>query len=376
MRKNAISFTFPLSFISFYLLAGRKCAVDFESQQLPKYLEVRDQLLNENGKIKYWRNEDVYERLSKELGMQPKNIHATITRKSHLIFGRKCEAKKTCEFKEDEPDEEDMFEEFEIELSTDEKAKFEILEGKDRHQVLKFGWTNTMSDILSRQFDGNCEFFFERHSISSGEVSTEAYCECGMRLLVQSHSNFSRLQLKIITVGNDAHDISKRRPLTGDRKEYFREKLKHNNAFNVLNEVAADELRKNPDKLLRVKRQPTKNALNILRSRQRKADCIAESAVTAVRKMKYSPEYADIIKEFAPDLLHLIFWTEHQKFLCTQLMKRNQRVCISIDATGGLISNRSLTSDLKLKQSVKLPHPFMYLIMLKDVNGMSRCDLI
>lgn len=83
-------------------LPGCKCNVDFNTVQLPEYLKVKDQLLDANGKILYWKDHTVYEDLSKKLNMQPKAIHQTIQRKSKHIFGADCEQPLTTELKGDD----------------------------------------------------------------------------------------------------------------------------------------------------------------------------------------------------------------------------------------------------------------------------------
>lgn len=73
-------------------------------------------------------------------------------------------------------------------------------------------------------------------------------------------------------------------------------------------------------------------------------------------------EYHDIIKEIGTDPLFIPFYTQAQRFVFNQNSKKGRTV-ISIDATGGLVSNRELVADLSKK--VDLPHIFLYLICLK-----------
>lgn len=351
-------------------LAGRKCIVDFETVQLPEYINVKDELVDENGQIIYWRDNAVYNELSKKLGMKAKSIFQTVVRKYETIFGVPC-GKPTAEFKVDQ-DESDHEDEVDIQISDEEKAKFEFIVDKHRHTVLKPGWTDTISEILLSGLDFPCVFSFEKHTVSMGDISTKANCECGTSLKLCSRSNLSQLNVKVLHVGTEIHS-EKRRRLTGDRREYFAKKLENNNAYNVLNDEALQDEQKTYGRGQRIKTNPTKNALNILRCRQRNQNALHESTVSAIRLMKHLPEYDGDIKEFGSDPLHLIFWNKYQQFLYHQIRKKG-KVCISIDATGSLISNQSLISDLKLKHTVTLPHAFLYLIMIK--NGDSKSEPI
>lgn len=83
--------------------------------------------------------------------------------------------------------------------------------------------------------------------------------------------------------------------------------------------------------------------------------------------MKYE-DYSDTIKEIGTDPFFLMFWTPAQKFVYQQNAKKS-RIVISVDATGGLISNQQLIADLSKK--VKLPHIFLYLIFLRTFEGKS-----
>lgn len=96
---------------------------------------------------------------------------------------------------------------------------------------------------------------------------------------------------------------------------------------------------------LRIQNTPTLNALRVRKSRLKKDPSIRHSTVSAVRAIKYLPEYGGAIKEFGSDPLTVIFWNDYQMFLFNQIRKR-QRVRLSIDATGSLIKNSSLISDL------------------------------
>lgn len=92
-------------------------------------------------------------------------------------------------------------------------------------------------------------------------------------------------------------------------------------------------------------------------------------SIQALRPLKYHPEHIDSIHEISCDPLCVLFWTKEQKFYYSQ----QQNPCVSVDATGGLIKNRSLLSDINklLKRDVKLPPVFLYLLSVKTPNASS-----
>lgn len=85
--------------------------------------------------------------------------------------------------------------------------------------------------------------------------------------------------------------------------------------------------------------------------------------------MKYDPSYNGAIKEVSTDPFSVLFWSKEQQFYYSQI----QNPCISVDATGGLISTSGLLSDIKteLKVDVRLPHIFLHLISVKNRDGNS-----
>lgn len=347
-------------------LAGRKCNVDFQTIQLPAYLAVKNALLDENGKIRYWKNCEVYNELSKKLNMLPKTIHQTIVRKSGQIFGKDCKQPAKYLISDDEFLNEG---DFSIKLTSEDVQNFKFVVDDYSHTVLKSGWSNNMFDILSNNLNLPCVFNFDKPTVSNGEITTFANCKCGISLELSTQSNLTSLQVKVLNVGDGTHDFKNRRRLIGERTQYFAEKLKDNNPYNVLNEEISKDLAQN--RTPRMQRYPSKNALAILRHRAKNKDALHESAIVAVRQMKYLAEYNGVIKEFGTDPLHLIFWNEYQVYYFHQI-KKKQKLCISIDATGSLISTSSLSTDLKLNQNIQLPHVFLYLIMLKNENGKSE----
>lgn len=353
-------------------LPGRKCNVDFNSVQLPEYLKVKNQLLDAKGKILYWKDQAVYKDLSEKLNMQPKAIHQTLQRKSILIFGKDCKQAKNELQEAAELQEDDDFMEcdFEIPLTADQRKNFEFTVDNNNRTVLKVGWTNTMFDILTEHLKLPCVLNFPRHTISNGEILTKAYCnQCGCSMHIQSQLNFTQLMVKVENIGDGKHDFNERRRLIGNRTEYFKEKLRNDKPYNVINETIATDLAEK--KMLIPQRYPKRDTLKMLRFRAKTTNNLHSSAIVAVRMMKYLPEYDGVIKEIATDPLHIIFWSNFQVHYFHQL-KKKQKICLSIDATGSLVSNASLLSDLNLNQKITLPHVFLYLIMIKNENDISK----
>lgn len=335
---------------------------------------MRDQILDKSGKIRYWKDEPVYTTLSSELGMQPKAIYQTILRKQHIIF-RKSISKDKVVFQEDITDDETSenepdFEHFVVSLTKEEQTHFELTRNVSDQVVLAVGWTNQLSLILQNSMRSACVFNFSWHYVRDGDFVTKAYCsQCGSALKIESTNKITSILVWITDFGSREHKFTKRRRLIGDRLTYYKEKLKSNVPYVVLNNELAENIDSN--KQMPIQQYPTTRALKKLRSVVRNENNLHASAINSVRIMKYSPFHKNTIKEIGTDPLFVIFWNDYQTYYFNQVSKK-QRVCISIDATGSLISNQSLLSDLNLDSKIELQHVFLYLIMLKNENNSSK----
>lgn len=100
---------------------------------------------------------------------------------------------------------------------------------------------------------------------------------------------------------------------------------------------------------------------------------LALSPLQELFVMSYTPESQQSIKKIVAIPFQVLFWSNEQKHIYTQLGK-SQKLCISIDATGGLVSNNSFLNDVKkhLPNVIpKQPHIFLYLICVKNIHGSS-----
>lgn len=99
----------------------------------------------------------------------------------------------------------------------------------------------------------------------------------------------------------------------------------------------------------------------------------SSTALNELRRMMYSAEYEGVIKEIASDPFVLLFWTQCQQNCYAQIAAGKGKACVSLDATGSLISNNSLLSDISdsLEREIHLQHVFLYMINVKNENGNS-----
>lgn len=75
------------------------------------------------------------------------------------------------------------------------------------------------------------------------------------------------------------------------------------------------------------------------------------------------------MRELSTDPFCVLFWSKEQQYYYSQI----PNPCISVDATGGLISSSCLLSDIKseLNVDVRLSHIFLHLISVKNPDGNS-----
>lgn len=255
-------------------------------------------------------------------------------------------------------------------LTKEEQKNFEFTRNVSNEVVLAVGWTNHLSLILQNSMRSVCVFNFSWHYVRDGDFVTKAYCsQCGSALKIESSDKIRNLLVWITDFGSGEHKFTKRRRLIGDRLTYYKEKLKNKLPYVVLNDEVAENIDSN--KQMPIQQYPTARALKKLRSVVKNESNLHASAINSVRIMKYSPNHKNTIKEIGTDPLFIIFWNDYQTYYFNQIRKKH-RVCISIDATGSLISNQSLLSDLNLDSKIELQHIFLYLIMLKNENNTSK----
>lgn len=348
---------------------GRKFKVDLELQ-LKEYRDKSKDLLDVDNKI-LPASADVYQVLSEKLGMTPKAIQLAVCKNQNRIFEENVVVKNSikeidtfgetfCEFASMDA------EGTTVSVVVDEKHKSKLevvtVEGKFRsYKNLKPGWTDILQNIITEQTDLQCVLSFKRANIVGNEFTTNAKCtECGTSIIATSSANRSRLSIEIKN-GDGQHTFKKRRRLTIARSKSLLPALESDTVYNVHSDLVnefgdCDFLPRN---------YVTEKSLSNLKHRYISNK---NTSINELRNMKYSPEYCEIIKEIGTDPFFVLYWTPAQKFVFSQTAKR-ERLIVSLDATGGLISNLGLMTDLSKK--VELPHIFLYQICLKQNAGKS-----
>lgn len=234
-----------------------------------------------------------------------------------------------------------------------------------RNKVLKANWTNSLFEILVREIGTECCINFSRSECNGNEFMADGYCsECDGKVFVQSFNDHTLLEVKI-RKGPKEHTFLRKRRVTHDRKKKFEEKLESNFPFNVRNDIMSEKpvMEHEPRDL------PTQGALKSIRQKKRNEFMLDQNCATALRKMKYLPEFEGAIKEIALDPLHVIFWTDYQE-LWYRRYAITERTVVSIDATGGVVVSSNLLAGLGLNH-IYSPHIFLYLIVAKTIHGVS-----
>lgn len=351
---------------------GRKAKVEL-GEQLNVYREFVTDLLDENGKIRP-ASANIYKKLSIQLQMTPKAIQCAVTKNSKQIFG--------SEFKEAErhygsaSDDDYDFRSLDnsgltvlINLREIDRYSFDLItvEGPRRNYVtVRPGWPDKLFEILVKETHTECCYSFRRGDVIGSEFKANATCvECEGTIFVISQQNRSKLMVQIVD-GEKPHNFQKRRRLAKDKATALIEELKSDTPHNVhiksINELD-DDLSKLPRDFINHK------SLENLKYRHNAAE---NSAITELRKMKYLPQYGSSIKEICCDPFRLIFWTNEQLFYFFKL-KKKQRIALSFDATGGLISRASIMQDITkyFDKTPETSHIFLYMLCVKNDNGIS-----
>lgn len=355
---------------------GRKAKVDEEVQK-SIYREFSTELIK-NGELQP-ASSNIYEVLSKKLQMSAKAIRLSVIKFSKEIFD--VEYKKT-EYR-DEKVENNSDSEFDAELfSKDDDGvtlsihlfeadrfsfDFITVQGLKRNYLtLRPGWTDKLFAIIVRETKSECCYSFKKVYVIGNEFKTKAHCtECGGTLFVMSQQNRSKLAVQIVN-GEFQHTNTKRRRLASDTAADLINQLNKDTVHNVHMKLVNDldeDLEKLPRDFIDHK------SLENLKYRN---NAQRDSAITELRKMKYLPHYASAIKEVCCDPFKLMFWTKEQLFCFCQL-KKKQRVVLSFDATGGLISRASITQDVNkfFEKPLEIPHIFLYSLCMKNIHGTS-----
>lgn len=331
-----------------------------------------------NDKTLKSKTELIFKTIGDELGMSPESVHLSISRHLDEIFNDsevKCFATKpNKEHNEDDDDSDDVDWNYTdlngiittVNLSDTQKQPFNLVDanvnGRSRTRM-ESGWTDAMSNIIRDYTGAPCLLNFMHYNIVVNEITTTAKCgECHGFIKVISSNDRSTLKISI-EYGSGEHTHTKFRRLTQARANDVREKLRDSNVHKVYM-AQAKNISISDDNLPR-DHLTKKSIANI----QHRANATAVSPVDSLRAMKYNSEHSDSIHEISTDPFCVLFWSNDQKHYYFQTKNK----CISIDATGGLIKNSSLLTDIraKLQHDIVLPHVFLYLISVKSQGGSS-----
>lgn len=192
--------------------------------------------------------------------------------------------------------------------------------------------------------------------------------ECDGYVHVVSKENRNILLIQT-TEGSNPHTFTKRRGLAKEKASSLISDLNSDTTHNVHMKLVNNL----DDSLTRTPRDyVTHKSLKNLKYRNNSKN---DSAITELRKMKYLPQYSSAIKEVCTDPLRIMFWTKEQIF-CYNQLKRRQRMCLSFDATGGLISRASVLQDIQHEFDIlpEIPHMFLYLLSVKKLEYYSPED--
>lgn len=223
-----------------------------------------------------------------------------------------------------------------------------------------------LREIIERETESNCVLSFSKAKIKESEFTAYGNCsECQGKVLVTS-SNDRRTFCVDLKKGALPHTNTKLNRLTRVKSESIAQEL-HNKSVN---DVYLSQAKQIPIDAENVPRNfVTKKSIENIKAKKNRLN---DSAISVLRQMKYSPDFNSSIKELGTDPLCVIFWTKKQQFYFAEI-KRQHGADISLDATGGLILNRSLIADVQQETQLKidLPHVFLYLISIKVPGGKS-----
>lgn len=351
-----------------------------KDEQLKKYKEKKDELLETDGTLKP-RTAKVFEDLGSQLNMTGNAVHTSISRMMDEIFGTGNYSRSTMT-KETKSQEATDFlyreaEGFTVVLTIPDRYRtnFDVIEEhtkKRTYKKLREGWSDVLFDIIVKQTATECILNFSKVSLSKGsgdvyEFDVTATCkECLGVMKISSSRNRTSIST-VFTAGPNEHTHTKSRRITATRANLVYDELKSDTVLNVFHKQTesiphdADHLPRNFMSYKSIENIKT----NHIRSNS--------SALNELRRMKYSAEYENVIKEIATDPFVLIFWTKAQVHCYAQIAAGKGKACISLDATGSLISNNSLLADISdsLERDIRLPHIFLYLISVKNDDGKS-----
>lgn len=256
----------------------------------------------------------------------------------------------------------------EIHLLPSETQLFQIEQTERIHRgktTTRFQLVNhnsVLQNILKKRVD--CTVVFKGCDVLvSREFRARGRCkDCEAEVKVCSENNHKTL----LIYRGDAqklHTYDKKRRIDSVLRDELVIELEKSSAYNIQTELANNEVEE------RCAQIPSLNALRILKHKHLKRKRLDSMPTMAVRKMFYSPKMKKAIKAVATDPFHVFYWTQHQVAWLTHY-KKNERVVLSIDATGSIVRPINLAAEVGV-HNLQSPSIFLYLITATTQSGAS-----
>lgn len=351
-----------------------------KGEQLEVYLQHKNYLLKPDRTLKP-RTAQIFEKLGTELHMTSSAVHRSISVQMTDIFGIDNYVQKSQTNEKTTDDDVDfVYRETNgytviLKIPDDYKKYFDVAEeerGNRTYKKIREGWTDKLFELIVKQTSTDCVLNFTNTQITKGAGDTydfevKATCsECKGIMKISSTSNRTSLNT-FFTAGPNEHTHTKMRRITAARANDVFKQLQNDTVCNVFHKQTED-IPYDADHLPR-DFMTYKNIENI----KTRHSQMNSSALNELRRMKHSAEFDNAIKEIGVEPFVVHFWTKAQVHFYSQIAAGKGKASISLDATGSMISNKSLLTDIQasLERDFRLPHVFLYLISVKNHDGAS-----
>lgn len=231
---------------------------------------------------------------------------------------------------------------------------------------LKRGWINDMYDLFVKHTRSSCCLTFKRGDVVNGinnngkEISIkDAHCkECKGRFKITSSKNIKILTIEMFDVNSSLHSFKTKRRLNKNNIGKIRKLVRHEKPFNVRNAMNAQD-----DLSFERRDTPSLESLKKQKYKHRAEERFDKDIITSLLKMKASIDFAQCIHDVSISPFHVAYWTAQQQMFFANY-KKNNKVILSIDATGSVVKPIDLYSQ-------KGQHIFLYMITAKRPNQRS-----
>lgn len=296
--------------------------------QLNIYKRNESELLTIDKEIKPF-TDDIFSKIRDELvnKMTVKAIHLSVQRHAVNIFGEKdhidpMNNKKTDAIKSADEDIDYLINDDEslcvILNIRDPKEQyyFDLIEniGPVRSFTsLRPGWTDMLFTIITRETGLKCVLNFKRANITRNEFKAIGACnECKGTVKVTSSNNRQTLCLDI-KKGAEPHTHTKFRRMTAAKSDSIASELSKKTVNQVYLDQASD-IEMDAENLPR--NFITQKSIENVKTKMNRKH---ESAINALRMLKYSAEHGESIKEISTDPFCVLFWTKCQQYVYIQI---------------------------------------------------------